>query len=248
MAGVTSNTSGTTQPHTEEPVVNRRVALIAVPLLLTTCGSLVATAEAAKAPKPVCNVITDAAGDAKYNGNVPGADGDDVISGDISSDGKTLTGVIRTAALAANDPVAPFGRAYFAEFAVKGVESVLFVSARTYPTGTQFVYGYRGVDPTSGLNTSYTLGMGTGAVDLAKKEVRISAPNLAFAPSGTKLSKGTKLISLTATTWRIAGQGVVASQQVGPARAPVGGVLLPFDDGAGTTYLVGAPSCVKPGS
>lgn len=227
--------------------MNRRAYLVVLPLVLTSVGGFLSAAEAAKAPKPVCNLIADAAGDATYN-NVPGADGDDIVGGDVASDGTKVTGVIRLKALAANDPQAPLGRSYFVEFAVKGAEAVLFVNARTYPTGTLFTYGYRGIDPNSGIGTSYSLGAATGVVDLAKGEIRITAPNAGFAPSGSKLPKSSKLTGLAATSWRMAGQGLVPSQQVGPARVPLGGVQMMFDDGAGGSYTVGAPSCVKPGA
>ncbi len=204
--------------------------------------------EAAKPkPKPVCNLIQDATGDGGAS-EVPGNASDDIVSGDVASDGKTITGVVRLAELAQPDPQSPLGRAYMMEFGVKGAESLLFLSARVYPTGTKYIFGYSGVDPNTGVNTSYTLGDATGVVDVAKKEVRISAPNASFAPAGSKLPKGAKLLAPTAKTMRVFGQGVVPSQQVGPARAPLGGLTLQFDDGSGLGYTVGALSCVKPGT
>jgi len=222
-----------------------RAYLLALPLLMLTTGGALTVADAAV--KPVCKLIVDDAGDATYN-NVPGAAGDDIVSGDVASNGKTITGVIRLAALSSPDPTAPLGHGFFVEFGVKGVESLLFLSARTYPTGTKFVYGYSAADPNTGVNTSYTIGTATGVVDTAKKEVRISAPNAGFAPAGSKLPLKSKLLTPTAKSYRIGGQGVVPSQNVGPARAPLGGFLLPFDDAAGGSYLVGTPSCVKPGA
>lgn len=197
--------------------------------------------------KPVCNIIKDGTGDATYN-NVPGDGNDDVVSGDLASDGKTVTGVIRLAALAQPNPMAPFGQGFFVRFTPKGTDKVLFVSARNYPTGTTFVYGYAAEDPNTGVNTSYTLGTAKGAVDTAKKEVRISAPASGFAAAQVKLVRGLKLTAPTADTWRIVGQGVVPSQTVGGVRAPLGGALLPFDDATGTAYVVGTPSCVKLGA
>src|SRR3982751_4828473 len=92
-----------------------RVALLATSLLVTGGIGAASTASAkpakAKAVKPVCNLVQDAKGDAGAN-NIPGADGDDIVSADVASDATTLTGVIRLAALQANDPQAPFGRNY----------------------------------------------------------------------------------------------------------------------------------------
>ncbi len=224
----------------------RAVVLAAV--LLTSCagtGAFAAT-KAKPKPKPVCNLIKDDTGDATYN-NAPGNGTDDILTADVASDAKNVTGVIRLAALATPDPQAPFGHGYFVQFTPKGTETNLFVSARTYPQGTTFVYGYSAADPNTGVNTSYTLGQGTGTVDTAKKEVRITAPLSGYKATEIQLTPGRKLIGLTAASYRLAGQGVVPSQNVGPARAPLGGFLLPFDDATGTSYVMGMPSCVKVG-
>jgi hypothetical protein len=222
-----------------------RAVLLATSLALVGCAG-VASAAAPKA-KPVCNLVQDPAGDAGVS-PAPGADGDDIVSADIATDATTLTGVIRTAALADLDPQAPMGRSYFVEFSVKGSADVLFVSARTYPTGTKFVYGYSGVDPNTGVNTSYTLGDATGVIDAAKKEVRISAPVKGLVDGAkAKLAPGAKLTALGAKVYRQGGQGLVPSQQVGPARVPLGGFNLLFDDAAGGSYVMGTPSCVVVG-
>jgi hypothetical protein len=232
--------------------MKRRAVLLATSLVLVgTAGyASAAPARAAKPPaKAVCNLVTDAKGDATYN-NVPGADGDDIITADLASDGTTITGVLRTAALTLPDPQAPLGRGYFVLFAAPGSADQLFVSARTYPQGTKFFYGYQGVDPNTGVNTSYTLGDATGVVDAAKGEVRMSAPIKGLvAGAKAKLARGTKLVALTAQTYRIVGQGFVPSQSPAPGapRVPVGGVLLPFDDATGASYVMGTASCVAVG-
>ena len=228
-----------------------RTCLLLLPLLVL--GSGLTTAQAATAPKKVCKIVVDPAGDAGVSPlttgpKAPGSQNEDLLSADLSSDGKTLTGVLRTAALTVPDPMAPLGQGFYIEFAAKGVENVLFLAARTYPQGTTFVYGYSAADPTSGLTTSYTIGTAKGVVDTAKKEVRISAPNAGFAKAGTKLPKGLKLSSVAVKTQRILGQSVVPSQSVGGTRVPVGGLLLTVDDGTGSNYVVGTPSCVKPGA
>lgn len=228
-----------------------RAAILVLALLPVGAAT---TAVAATKPKPkplpkVCNLIQDDKGDAKYNGAVPGDGNDDILSGDISSNGKVITGVLRMSALAQPDPMSPLGQAYFVDFNAKGAENTLFLSARTYPTGTKYVFGYSAVDPTSKLNTSYTIGAATGSIDTAKKEVHITAPNAGFAPAGSKLVLGTKLLGPTATTWRIVGQSVVPSQNVAGQRAPLGGLLLPFDTASSSkSYVIGQASCVKAGS
>jgi hypothetical protein len=222
-------------------------ATILVVSLLPLGAATSALAVTKPAAKPVCNIIKDASGDAEYNGAVPGDGNDDIVSADVASDGKKITAVLRLAALAQPDPMAPLGQGFFVEFGAKGSDSNLFLSARTYPTGTKYVFGYSAPDPNTGINTSYTIGDATGSIDTAKKQVRITAVNSAFAPAGSKLTKGTKLLVPTATTYRIAGQGLVPSQSVAGTRVPIGGLLLPFDDASGKTYTVGTLSCVKPG-
>ncbi len=226
-----------------------RATLVATALLLTA-GAGYASAAPKPRPKPVkpvCNLVVDDKGDAGVSG-VPGGPGDDVLSADLASDGVTLTGVVRTAGLAANDPEWLNGRAYFAEFTAPGSADVLFLQARAYPTGVIWTYGYSGVDPTSGINTSYTLGAATGVVDVAKKEVRISAPVKGFVDGAkAKLGKGAKLTTLGARVFRQGGQGLVPSQTVGGTRVPLGGFNVLFDEAAGGNYVMGTPSCVAVG-
>jgi hypothetical protein len=228
-----------------------QATLLAAALLVGGAGYASAAPAKAKPKvvKPVCKVIVDDKGDAKYN-NVPGGDGDDIVSADIANDATTITAVVRLAGLTSPDPQAPLGRNYSVLFNAPGSDDLLYLSARTYPQGTKFLFGYQAADPTSGVNTNYALGDATGTVDTAKGEVHISVPIKSFV-TGAKanLGPGAKLAGLTATVDRIAGQGFVPSQSFAPGtpRAPIGGLLLPFDDAAGTTYVMGTPSCVAVG-
>lgn len=225
-----------------------RATLMAVALLVAG-GAGVTTAAQAKA-KPVCNLVTDPKGDAAYNGAVPGADGDDIVSADVASDGKTITAVLRAAAIPASDPQAPLGRNYSVLFTAPGSGDLLYLSARTYPQGPKYLFGYQATDPDTGVNTNYSLGDATGALDTAKGEVHISVPVKSFVDGAkAKLAKGAKLGGLTATVDRIVGQGFVPSQVLVPGtpRAPIGGLLLPFDDASGGSYVLGTPSCVVVG-
>lgn len=220
----------------------KRLAFLATGLLAG--ATLTGLATAAPAPPPVCQLIKDAKGDAKYN-NVPGDGSVDITSADVASDGKTVTAVVRVDKLTVPNPQSPLGQAWFLKFNVKGAPEILFLSARQYPQGNAFVYGYTAEDPNTGINTSYTLGTATGALDTAKNEIRISVPAEKFKDAKAKLTKGTKLTGLLADSWRIAGQGAVPSQNVGGvARVPLGGFLLPFDTAEGKTYTVGTRSCV----
>jgi hypothetical protein len=225
-----------------------RVILLSASLTLMGCAGIASAAPKAPA-KPVCNLMPDAKGDAAY-AVVPGADGDDILSADLATDATTITGVVRVAALATPDPQAPLGRNFTVLFTAPKSADLLFMSARTYPQGAKFVYGYQAVDPTNGVNTNYALGDATGVIDTAKAEVHISVPIKGFVDGAkAKLAPGAKLAGLTATIDRIAGQGFVPSQVFVPGtpRAPVGGFLLPFDDAAGAPYVMGTPSCVVVG-
>ncbi len=218
----------------------RTSALVAAVALAGLAGG------AAAAPKVGCNIIMDAAGDDTVVAT-PTDPSVDLISGDVASDAKTLTAVIRVTKLANPNPRAPFGQSYFMVFSVKGSPDPLYVSAGVYPTGNEFLFGYQAVDPTNGINTSYKLGEGTGVVDLDKSELRVHVPLAAFA-SRAKLPKGAKLSGLTAEGRVLFGQRLVPSQAVGPSpRIPLGGVTLTADTAEGKTYLLGAPSCVAVG-
>lgn len=217
-----------------------RACLLASAVALT--GVVAGTASAA----PSCNLIVDAKGDDTAVAT-PSDASSDLVSGDVASDGTTLTAVIRTDKLANPNPRAPFGQSFFMVFSVKGAADPLFVSAGLYPTGNEFTFGYQGVDPTNGLNTSYSLGEGTGIVDLAKSEVRVHIPLAGFAERA-KLAKGAKLSGLIAESRVLFGQRVVKSQSVGPSpRIPAGGVTLTVDTAEGKSYNLGDASCVAVG-
>lgn len=230
-----------------------QVTLLAAALVIGGAGYASAAPAKAKAkPKPVapvCNLVVDEKGDAKYN-NVPGAAGDDIVTADLANDATTITGVVRLAGMSANDPQAPLGRNYSVLFTAPGSADLLFMSARTYPQGPKFVYGYQAEDPNTGVNTNFSLGDASGVVDLAKGEVRISVPIKGYVDGAkAKLAPGAKLAGLTASVDRIGGQGFVPSQVLVPGtpRVPLGGFLLPFDNATGGSYLMGTPSCVAVG-
>ena len=197
-------------------------------------------AEAAKVAPAVCKLIFDDEGDQ----SAPGDASVDIVGGDFATNGKQVTGIIRLKALTNPNPASPLGQAYFLTFTVKGSADQLTLGAGLYPTGNQFTYGYQGVDPTSGVNTSYTLGEAKGVI--AGNEIRITA-DIAKYPQAKFLKNGNKVTTLAADARRVYGQRVVPSQQVGPVRAPLGGLNLTHDDATGKTYTLGARSCVAVG-
>jgi hypothetical protein len=230
-------------------VPHRLVSVLALVGVLGAAGA--AEAASTGKVKPVCNLVKDAKGDSSLSptggAGVPGDGTSDIVSADIASNASTLTAVIRLAGLQNPDPQSPLGMAYYMKFTLPGSTTLYFLTARVYPTGAQYYFGYQGSDPVLPLNTLYAVTPGKGVVDTKKSEVRISVPLAAIAKT-VKLAKGAVLSSLDANTYRILGQGVVPSQNVGPARAPFGGLSEQFDDATGTSsYTLGHPSCVVVG-
>ena len=221
-------------------------------LLLGT--SLLAGQAVASPPTTrVCHLITDARGDAGLtfggpSGQVevlPGGPTDDLLSADVASDGRTVTAVLRLAALEQPDPAAPTGHSYLLTFRVSGAPVDQFLEARTYPTGTQFDYGTLETDA-AGDPYSHVAGRARGVLDLTRKEVRIHVSAALLLPRG-KVRKGTVLIAPTAITDRWWGQGLVPSPSVAGVVVPLGGTGTGFDRADGGDYVVGTPSCVRPG-
>lgn len=204
------------------------------PVLAAGLLGLLATAGLAGAApaKPVCNLVQDLKGDGTgfvftdedYLPNNPQLD---LISGDIATQGKTITAVIRTDQLALSDANSPTGRAYYANFLVG--EAQLFLSAALDGAGAAtFTGGFTETRRTS-------LGAATGVIDVAKKEVRISAPLSLFAEKA-KITNGTKIQDLN----------LLAQRYVGHRSA--GGATPSADDAlGGKTYVAGAKSCVAVG-
>ncbi|MDX6217623.1 MAG: hypothetical protein QOG99_3207 [Frankiales bacterium] len=200
-----------------------------------TASLVLAGAAGAAAPKKVCNLIKDAAGDDGSN-PVFGHDGNlDILSGDLSSDGKTVTIAIRTAAVGTSDSKAPTGRSYYLDFDVPGEKNTLWLGVTTTPTFTSFTPGYVNGSLHSGI-----AGNATGTFDAAKKEIRISAPASDWDAYATITKKST-FSALTARSYYFVG----AYSPTGTG----GGSLQAGDQGDATkTYLAGTPSCLKVGS
>lgn len=203
-----------------------RSDLLRPALVLSAAAVLAATgvAAAAPAPKPVCNLITDATGDV----TAPSANLD-IVSADIATDAKRITGVVRVARLANGDGTAPTGVAYNFRFKLPGdaAQYYLLASIEPAPVGaTTFEYG------TIETGNSLTpLGEGSGKVDLAKNEVRITAPTTL---GSKKVKPGTKVLSLQALTQR---RFVVLLS---------GADSTVIDESK--TYTAGSRSCVTPGA
>lgn len=210
-----------------------RAAGIAAGLILT---GVAGNASAA----PVCNLGVDPEGDtflARYQEDPrlpspvygPQEDSLDIVSADLASDGKVVTAVIRVKNLGAAASTAPTGRGYEFTFLSSKTENILYLRALK-ASSEAFEVGFK--EPLEvGVTTLYTsLGEATGVFDVAKSEVRITAPLSVFDAQGG-VKNGDKVTLGEITTGRIAGP-----------RTPFADALV-----GEKSYKIGDASCVKPG-
>ena len=199
---------------------------------LVPCAVAVAAPAKPKPAPPACNLLTDAKDDAKDSAFAEGTypvneAAVDIVSGDVASDAKTLTTVLRVADLAASSPTSPTGLHWKFFLDVNGTQ--VFTQAVSEVTGASFSLGQ--IDPTTG--TSTTIGDVTGVIDVAKDEVRVHVP-LSMLPVSAK--PGKKISGLTPNAGRYIGSSQAAS------------LSEPSDSAVGAgTYVTGSPSCVAPG-
>jgi hypothetical protein len=215
-----------------------RFRLIALAGLAIAVGTST-LAVAAPKPAPICKLVVDPPNDELSAAFVdpslsavgrPYDPSLDILSADVANDANTLTGVIRVAKLTVGDPMAPTGRIYRISYKVRstGIGGELY--AQVTPTGNVF----------SG-------GDGTGVLDMAKNEVRISVPISRLVGHPT-FKPGEALANVQAFT-DLAFPVVPAA---GSPQVPVGITAYAYggDYTAAATkpYPVGAPTCIKVGA
>lgn len=216
----------------------RRAATIA----LLTVAALPATATAARTP--VCNLLRDPALDTYVVRDVAAVsdeDALDITSADVAADAATLTGVVRVRGLAAPpSSTAPSGYTYTLRFGWTGSASwETFLYATVSPARTTFgLAAYRPglVDPASFAPEDARV---TGVLDPARGEIRLSVPLAdlrAYAPIGP----GTTVTLTGAFTARSTGADGAAAELYGDG-------VYADDVERRATYVVGTPSCVRPG-
>jgi hypothetical protein len=208
------------------------VKLVRLATAVATGAALVVAGSAGAAAKPVCNLVTDPAGDASATtaAAIPGTnDGAlDITSADLAASSKVLTSVIRVSKAAATSATAPNGYSALFTFVAPSAPDVTLYMRYSAPTPALaggFEYGYD--DAVNGLTP---LGTADGVVDTAKNEIRISAPLNGFSDKAT-IKKGSKLGTFNAKT----------------SRDAVAFIFYADAATSGSTYTVGALSCVKPG-
>jgi hypothetical protein len=220
----------------------RLAAVIATACTLAALGAV--PASAAKV-KPVCNLITDDADDATLAAQAGSDPSLDIVGGDFASNGKTITGIIRLKAFTENNPKSPLGQLYYILFNAPKTGQALSMYAMFTPQGASYKYGYDAVDPTTTLNTSYTLGDAKGVRN--GNEIRISVDAKNYPQGAALLKNGARVTGIAAEARALFGQRAVPSQNVGPVRVPLGGLTERVDDAAGKPYVLGTKSCVAVG-
>lgn len=208
------------------------------PVLCVALAASLAAAGAAGAatkpkPKPVCNLIVDASGDVAFPD-----DSLDIVGGDIASNAKVITVIVRVKNLAAQAPSTVTGKRIGFTFSIPGAEFPMYMSYSASPLGTYYDWGY--------LDTSQTppmieqQGEAVGSLNPAKNEVRITAPVSGFKGFG-KATPGAKFTDITANAEEIF--GVPQNDQ-----GTYGYVTSNMDDATSSkSYVAGSQSCVKPG-
>ena len=203
---------------------------LAVALVAAVATSGVATAAVKKpAPKPVCNLITDDAGDASLQPPVPSDDSLDIVGGDLASDGKNVTAVIRVKDLAATSPGAVTGRNYYFLFELPTAENPVYFSYEEDATGGVGKFGALVPDDSTGVGTYTSSGDAVATVVADKNEIHLTVPVSALAALG-KMGKGVKASNLSISTTLVRGV-----------------LVATIEDATGKSYVAGSKSCVTPG-
>jgi hypothetical protein len=184
-------------------------------------GAVAAPAKAA----PVCNLVKDGKGDAEIVSAQPSLD---IVTGDLASDGKSISAVMRLDGPPGGaNPQAAGGTRYYFSFSLPKVADAQYLAAFVPFAGEPtFTTGQIVADGTRRTFTNDAGGEVKGKI--AGNEITITAPVDAFEERGA-ITRGTKLTSLTAETFAV-----------------VGLLLVGVDEAAGKSYVAGTPSCVKP--
>ncbi|MDP9100988.1 MAG: hypothetical protein M3N21_02430 [Actinomycetota bacterium] len=226
----------------------RTVAVLGLTCVVAASG----VADAARKPKPkpippVCNLITDPAGNAyAFDPGSPvppqgATDELDVLSADVATDGKNLTTVIRVKKAGTSSTTAPTGMQWQFGFTNQGV--IFSTSVSSSPTG-----GLTGIWAVRTTASNTISGTVTPVIDTTANEIRATVP-LADLAAKASFVPGHKLESLTVTT---AGAVIVPDPSghtltkygtLATLQNPVSGQSIT----GSRDYIIGSPSCVAVG-
>lgn len=189
-------------------------------------------AEAASKAKPICKNVIDDKGDvvltqAAEQSKTPDP-ALDIVSADLGSNTKAVTAVIRLDKLARPASTSPAGTVY--ELRVTHAKSDLVYTLWAHVTGATATYGVGTVDGASPQpELVKSTGTATGVVDVAKSEIRITAPYSALGGAKVGVKAAIDLVVVKRSA---------ANQYYGRYADSASG---------GKGFVFGAPSCVKVG-
>ena len=152
--------------------------------LAVAVGTSLALAGSVSAQAPVCNLITDAAGDGSFVAT-PNSGPLDILSADLATSKSAITAVIRVASLK-DDQFTTHGKEYKFLFTVKGTQHYLRVQS-TRGLGDSYDYG----DVVAG--SSKSAGAADGHYDAAANTLTLTVPKSNF--SDMKGAKASELIA-----------------------------------------------------
>jgi len=226
--------------------MNARLAVVPLAAVLA-----LSTAAVAAPTKIACNAIEDATGDTfavrsqdQQGVYGPQEDAFDIVTGDLASDGKTVTAVVRVKKFSRTVASSPAGVVMGVDFLVgSGTDIVSLKAVLIQGQPDRFEASFKAGDAVANTPSTF-VGTVTGVVDEAKNEVRIHAPVAMLSAFGA-IKKGTKLIPN-------ANESAVVSRGVPPVTSSAGQPMTtrgPFADIApgGKSVTVGAKTCVAVG-
>ncbi len=214
-----------------KPISSNRMAL----LLGVACVAGLTAPSYASMPKS-CYLVQDKTGDAQDQPNTtppsPNQPAYDIVSGDVASDQKSITTVIRVAHLGTALDSPGQDSEYHFTFWVGRDSRVVTTYAYRSVDAEKFFFGVAPESP----GTNDPLSRATGVFDVANNEVRVTVP-LTQAAHGRVIRGDTRLTHLGASTWR--GYGVESAYT---------SIASGLDTASSRkTYLLGSPSCVAVG-
>jgi hypothetical protein len=181
-------------------------------------------------PKPVCNLITDPKGNEGpiHDGATYADPALDIVSADIATDAKNVTAAIRVAKLTIPDSMAPGGIFYRFEFTGSESQIAHDLDVKIGPTASG------GWAPVWQDGTH-----GTGVIDTAHNEIRITLPMTFFGTGKNAIVPGGPPFHLFKVT----------ADWANPAlEAPINdGMFGQNITNTTATYKMGTPSCVPVG-
>lgn len=187
-------------------------------------------------PVQVCQLVVDERGDArdpKLGAMADDADFD-LLSGDIATNGTTVTALLRLARLP-ETPSPLVGTTYRFTFSVDGGRYV-YLSADVAGLATGFSAWEH--DQASPVGGTHRVGVATGVVDTARREVRISTSVTTFSQPILASSRLTALRMDSSRWYGYGGDPIVGrtgtGSRIDEAESPA-------------TYRAGTPSCVAVG-